>query len=49
MESLSNVDNIEKHRLANGNSEADIIVFNGEFGQQQSLYEIERWLDDKGF
>lgn len=47
MDKLANVEKLEKHRLAN--SDADLILYNGEYGEQQSLYEVERWLDDKGF
>ncbi|TIC74740.1 hypothetical protein E3Q00_01622 [Wallemia mellicola] len=47
MDKLANVEKLEKHRLAN--SDADLILYNGDYGEQQSLYEVERWLDDKGF
>ena len=47
VDELKNVEQLEKHRLAN--TDADLIMYSGEYGQQQSLYEIERWLDDKGF
>ncbi|TIA94052.1 hypothetical protein E3P81_00467 [Wallemia ichthyophaga] len=47
MDQLKNVEQLEQHRLAD--SDADLIMYNGEYGQKQSLYEIERWLDDKGF